>query len=94
MMNINDLPLDEIKHAVALKYVQGSAPMLVAKGSSELAEAIIQLAQEHEVPLCDNAVLVDLLQRVELGEEVPRELYVSVAYILAFALEVSQVAAN
>lgn len=89
-MPIDTLPMDDVKHAVALKYSQNSAPVLVAKGSSSLADEIIKLAEENGVPLCDNAVLVDLLQRIELGEEVPRELYVAVAYILAFALEISQ----
>lgn len=83
------LPIDEIKKAVALQYDGDSAPQIIAKGQDKLAEEIIDLARANKVPLCDNAALVDLLSRVELGEEIPESLYLSVAYIIAFAYEMS-----
>ena len=87
---MDKLPIDELKKAVALKYDGDSAPQLIAKGDADRAEEIIKIAEANNIPLCDNAALVDLLSRVELGEEIPEALYVSVAYILAFAFKLSQ----
>lgn len=85
-----DLPIEEIKRAVALKYDGDSVPLLIAKGEAEQANEIIDLANSHGIPLCDNAALVDLLSRVEIGDEVPEALYLSIAYILAFAYKISE----
>ncbi len=71
--------------AVALHYDGRDAPRLTAKGDGEIAKAIIERAKEHGVPLQENGELCALLARVELGDEVPRELYVAVAEVLAFA---------
>ncbi len=88
-MNAEDIPLGELKKAVALKYDGQSAPVLMAKGSDELAEEIIKLAKQNDVPLCDNSALVNLLCQLELGDSIPKDLYISVAYILAFAYEMT-----
>lgn len=80
---MSDELLDKL--AVALSYDGISAPRLSAKGHGMLAEQIAALAREHEVPLMDNAELAALLAQLELGEEIPRELYVCVAQIIAFA---------
>ncbi len=71
--------------AVALYYDGRRAPRLTAKGRGEVAEAIMRLAREHGVPLHEDPALVDLLSRLELGEEIPRALYVAVAEVIAFA---------
>ena len=88
-MNYEDLPFDELKQAVALKYDGESAPVVLAKGSDKTAQEIIDVAREHGVPLCDNPALIDLLSRLELGEEIPEALYVSVAYIIGFSYELT-----
>lgn len=88
-MNYDDLPFEELKQAVALKYDGEHAPVLVAKGRNEEAQEIIDIAREHGVPLCDNPALIDLLSRLELGEEIPEPLYLSVAYIIGFSYELS-----
>lgn len=75
----------ELRKAVALFYDGSGAPQITAKGIDEEAAEIVALAQEHGVPLCDNPALVELLSHIELGEHVPENLYVAVAYILAFA---------
>lgn len=79
---------DSRRRAVALQY-EGDAPRVTASGHGELAEQIIALAAAHDVPLEEDADLVRLLSRVELGEEIPETLYQAVAEILAFALLVS-----
>ena len=75
--------------AVALQYDGDSAPRVTAKGSGDLAEQIIALAREHEVPLQENAPMVELLSKLELGEEIPPALYLAVAEIIAFAYYIS-----
>ncbi len=86
---MEELPINEIKKAVALKYDGSSAPQLIAKGDYEIAKEIIEIAEQNQIPLCDNAALVDLLSRLDLGEEIPEALYLSVAHILAFAYALS-----
>jgi flagellar biosynthesis protein len=71
--------------AVALHYSGNGAPRIVAKGGGEVAARIVQTAREHNVPLQEDAALAATLSRLELGREIPRELYVAVAQVLAFA---------
>ena len=71
--------------AVALHYDGDKAPTVTAKGSGEVAEQIIALAREHGIPLQENAALTELLSRLDLGTEIPPELYLAVAEVIAFA---------
>ncbi len=71
--------------AVALHYDGDNAPTVTAKGSGEIAEQIIALAKEHGIPLQENAALSELLSRLDLGTEIPPELYLAVAEVIAFA---------
>lgn len=71
--------------AIALKYDGTQAPTLTAKGDEELAEEILRIARDYEVPIYENAELVKLLARMELGESIPQELYRTIAEIIAFA---------
>ncbi|MFJ4066853.1 EscU/YscU/HrcU family type III secretion system export apparatus switch protein [Pseudomonas sp. NPDC089996] len=73
------------RQAIALSYDGQQAPTLTAKGDDELAEAILALAREHEVPIYENAELVRLLARLELGDQIPEALYLTIAEIIAFA---------
>lgn len=70
--------------AIALQYDGNSAPIVSAKGEDELAQAIIQLALQHEVPIYENASLVRWLSQLELGDEIPEQMYQVIAEILAF----------
>ena len=73
------------RQAIALSYDGSSAPSLTAKGDDELAEAILAIAREYEVPIYENAELVRLLARLELGDAIPEQLYRCIAEIIAFA---------
>lgn len=75
--------------AVALHYGQGGAPRVVAKGGGPVAEHIIATARQHGVPLEEDPALVAALAQIDLGREIPRELYVAVAQVLTFAWQVS-----
>ena len=76
---------DRPTQAIALKYDDVTAPKLTAKGNNELAEEIIRLANEYNVPLYENSELVSILSKLELGEEIPEVLYRVIAEIIAFA---------
>jgi len=78
-------PQPEARQAIALNYDGQSAPVLSAKGDDELAEAILAIAREYEVPIYENAELVRLLARLELGDAIPEALYRCIAEIIAFA---------
>jgi flagellar biosynthesis protein len=71
--------------AVALHYDGKEAPRVTAKGTGELAEQIIALAKEHGIPLQEDAALISLLAKLDLGDEIPQALYTAVAEIIAFA---------
>jgi flagellar biosynthetic protein FlhB len=73
--------------AVALQYVPEHmfAPRVVAKGARLIAEKIKEIAREHDVPIVENKPLAQALYKgIEVGQEVPAELYSAVAEILAY----------
>lgn len=71
--------------AVALSYDGNKAPRVTAKGRGRTAGQIIDLAKEHNIPLHTDVVLVNVLSKVSLGDEIPRELYLAIAEVIAFA---------
>ncbi|RDH83481.1 MAG: flagellar protein FhlB [endosymbiont of Seepiophila jonesi] len=71
--------------AIALNYDGENAPKLTAKGRGELAERILALAEEHDVPLHEDAELAALLSQIPLGDEIPEALYRAIAEVIAFA---------
>ena len=78
--------LDETTNkVVALSYDGITAPILSAKGTGDIADEIIAIAKEHDIPIREEPELVDLLAKLKLNEEIPRELYVAVAETIAFA---------
>jgi len=76
----------KIKEAAALKYSpqKGTAPEIVALGKGEIAEKIIEKAIESNVPLYEDAALAHTLNYMQIGDEIPRELYEVVAQIMVF----------
>lgn len=74
------------KKAVALQYSQerDTAPRIVASGRGAMAEKILSVAQEADVPMHEDKALVETLLAFEIGKEIPPELYQVVAEVLAF----------
>lgn len=74
------------KKAVALIYdrEKQDAPKVAAKGQGRVAEKIIELALAHDIPIKDDPDLVEVLSSLEINEEIPSEIYVAVAELLAF----------
>lgn len=73
------------KTAVTLFYDDHNAPTITAKGQDEIAEEIIALAESCGIPLFENPGLASFLNTIELGEEIPKVLYQTIAEIIAFA---------
>lgn len=71
--------------AVALEYDGETTPKVTAKGVNEIADKIIDVANEHGIPLQKNDGLVEILSEMDLGEEIPENLYRAVAEVIAFA---------
>lgn len=74
-----------MQNAVALTYnTNETAPKVVAKGSGLIAEAIIAKAQEHGVYIHESKELVSLLMQVDIDQQIPPALYITVAELLAW----------
>lgn len=79
------------KKAVALGYdkLKDGAPKVLAKGQGEIAQKIISLAKSNNIPIKEDANLVELLSKVELDNEIPSSLYKAVAEVFSFLYRVS-----
>lgn len=82
----------ETAKAVALVYneKEGSAPRVVASGKGLIAEKIVATAREAGVHIKEDANLVEVLSKIPLGNEIPVELYQTVAEVLAFVYRVNK----
>lgn len=79
------VPEETPNKVVALTYDGFSAPVLSAKGIDEIAAEILAIAKEHNIPIREEPELTELLSELQLNQEIPRELYVAVAEVIAFA---------
>lgn len=75
--------------AAAIKYTGTGAPLVIAKGEGAIAAKIEQVAQQNDIPLIQDATLTSLLSQVPLGDEIPENLYLAVAEVLAHIYRVS-----
>lgn len=77
--------------AVALAYDDGeAAPRVTAKGRGLIAETIIARAREAGIYVHESPELVALLMQVDLDRNIPQELYVVVAELLAWLYRIDQ----
>ncbi|MEA4924171.1 MAG: EscU/YscU/HrcU family type III secretion system export apparatus switch protein [Syntrophomonadaceae bacterium] len=81
-----------VKLAVALKYEDdgNGTPVVIASGRGEIAEKILQAALQEQVPVHQDASLAQLLAQLEMGTEIPPELYQAVAQVIAFVWRMDQ----
>lgn len=79
------------KKAVALQYQHqvDRAPKVVAKGQGIIAERIMEIAAEHNIPLKRDPALIEVLSKMDLEQEIPPELYRAVAEILAYVYKMT-----
>jgi flagellar biosynthesis protein len=78
--------------ATALQYDAGhdGAPRVVASGQRKVAEQILAEAKKHNIAIYEDTALTLALSAVNLGEEIPPELYQVVAQVLAYIYRVSE----
>ena len=75
------------RRAVALQYgADDSAPVVVASGMGYLAEKIVSVAHEHGVPIYEDDSLATMLTQLNLGQEIPPELYQAIVEIYVYFL--------
>ena len=86
MMPEPDATKPEQKTATALRYdlAEGAAPVVVAQGSGHVALEILRIARESDVPLRQDPALAGALATLDIGRQIPPELFRAVAEVLAF----------
>jgi len=88
---LDHLPEEE-RAVVALRYdiEKDAAPVILAAGRGQMAEDIMDVAEENQIPFYEDKGLADLLLKLEIDTEVPPELFVLVAEVLAFVFKLEQ----
>lgn len=76
----------KIKTAIALGFnpEEDDAPRVVAAGNGLVAERILEVARENDIPIREDEVLTQALSMVDLEQVIPEELYAVVAEVLAY----------
>jgi len=71
---------------VALQYQPklDNAPKVIAKGKGQVAEKIIEIAREHNIYIQNDPDLIEVLSQLDLNQEIPSDLYIVIAELLAF----------
>jgi flagellar biosynthesis protein len=74
------------KSAVAINYNKEMdiAPKIIAKGKGVLADKIIEIAKQNNIPLYEDPDLIEILSKLDLGQEIPPELYKIIAEVLVY----------
>ncbi len=75
------------RRAAALRYAGSGAPKVIAAGRGHIAETILGRAREAGIPVREDSELAETLATLALGEDVPEELWIAVARVLAWAYE-------
>lgn len=70
--------------AVALEYGRNKAPIVSAKGDQALARRIVQEAKRQGVYVAEDPRLLAMLSRLDVGQEIPEDMFTAVAVILAW----------
>jgi len=80
------------KVAAAIRYdaAKDAAPRLTAKGKGHVAERIIELARQHDIPVRSDRALIQILSHLDIDQHIPPELYKAVAEILAFVYSANE----
>ena len=84
--------MEEQKTAIALRYSPtdgDSAPKISAKGDGFIAEEILRIARENDVPLRRDPALAGALATLDVGQQIPAELFRAIAEVLAFVYKMN-----
>ncbi len=77
------------RFAIALEYDGKQAPVVSARGHHEIADEILQIAEQENIPVHEDEELSLLLEQLDLGEHIPEALYLVIAEVLSFAYRLS-----
>lgn len=81
----------KVKKVAAIQYnATDEAPKLIAKGAGNVADKILEKAQDHDIPIYQDEALVKTLTKLELGDFIPPELYKVVAEIMVFVTDLDR----
>ena len=72
------------RFAIALEYDGNQAPVVTAKGHREVAEEILSIAEQENIPVYEDRELSALLEQLDLGEHIPPSLYLVIAEVLSW----------
>lgn len=75
----------QILSAIALRYKEDDLPRVIAKGKGVAAEKVLDIANQHQIPIHQDALLNKALGALELNQTIPKELFAAVAQVLIFA---------
>jgi flagellar biosynthesis protein len=80
-----------VREAVVLEYDPSHGiPQVVAQGKGHVAERIIAIAEENQIPVHEDPELAHLLNMLKVGDAIPPELYSVVAQILVYVAKVDK----
>lgn len=71
--------------AVALLYDGENTPTVNARGVGKVAEQILHIAEEHQIPIQQDGELIEILAELDINDEIPENLYRAIAEVIAFA---------
>tara|TARA_A100001015_G_scaffold297330_1_gene378711 strand:+ start:2594 stop:3004 length:411 start_codon:yes stop_codon:yes gene_type:complete len=96
--NISDLSQKDKSNlqAIAIKYDKDkkSAPKIIATGKGKIAESILEIAESNDIPFYEDETLANILSKLDLETEIPKELFGIFAEILAFVYHLDQLASK
>ncbi|WGS65808.1 EscU/YscU/HrcU family type III secretion system export apparatus switch protein [Marinitoga aeolica] len=80
------------KKVVAIKYkdFKDEVPTVIAKGTGIIAEKIIEIAKENNIPILKNTKTVNELYSLDIPSEIPEEMYFIVAKIIAYVMKLNE----
>ena len=86
--------INTMNRAVAIKYSPTEiAPKVVASGKGHVADRILEKAMSNDVAIYKDAALAEELSKMNIGDNIPPELYEVVAQVLVFISDIDKLSA-
>ena len=86
---------EKTKRVAALSYTEDmTAPKIIASGKGKIAENILKEAEKNDIPVYEDPKLATILTELEIGSQIPEELYELVAKIMVFVGDMDELYAK
>ena len=83
--------MEEIFSAVALRYPDwADAPYISAKAKGSVAKRLVEIADENDFPVVENAEMANVLSMQSVGSFIPESTYEVIATIFAFVIKLDE----